>query len=387
MSGARTSRREGSGPPPQQGDIILDRVHGLWQYGLDGSEEVPSLLPNSEVILRASEAFGMSDKAFDGSELGWLRANGLLLWARGPKPLRGAAGVMLRYYETPPIRTMRRILRGTEQLASEPSILESPVVPADQASAQDTQTSQQRPSPQPTELVSEADGGWPRRTVHDRTVAFLGDFPYPREDLMDTVPFTKLVADLADGDQFIDTIVLGWEVDDIDAALSRIDQWPMPARFLPQEGWMALLHLGTDWWLDNADTLNRFADEGHPLDQVRSAWPDEKPWPGTEAAPSNGGHASDVPLSDVGPLRALGYQITGLTREERWRILTRDLLPELGLMVTANQIAGLVRLRLTHPDGATKFANAISEWRHDLDRLYRDYYRTGKYTFRWPEAK
>lgn len=56
-------------------------------------------------------------------------------------------------------------------------------------------------------------------------------------------------------------------------------------------------------------------------------------------------------------------------------------------MVVASEIAGLARLRLLQHDGAIKFEHAIGEWRHDLDRLHRHYYRMGKYTFLWPEAK
>jgi hypothetical protein len=227
---------------------------------------------------------------------------------------------------------------------------------------------------------------WPRLPATERTVAFVGDFPWRADELKAQALGVEVRS--LDTPDFVDTIVVGWDCDEPDVLVDWIEQPGRPPRFLPQEGWIALLLLEQDWWLDEPASLNRVADEGHPIKVVREAWPSGFRWPGVEVEeipePTGQGLATDP--AEESHLHRLGYQITGMGRADRWRVLTVRAVPELGLQETANTIAGHVRLRRRMRGGESRFAYAIQEWEHDLERLRSTYFRPGATGFPWPST-
>lgn len=74
-------------------------------------------------------------------------------------------------------------------------------------------------------------------------------------------------------------------------------------------------------------------------------------------------------LSLNSELKILGYQITGLSKEDRWLILLTKAVPKLGLEKTIKIIEGNIQMRENQQDGSVKFARAISAWRFDIKRL------------------
>lgn len=101
-------------------------------------------------------------------------------------------------------------------------------------------------------------------------------------------------------------------------------------------------------------------------------------WPSTEI--TGGEYDNNSGLNEKSDLRTLGYQITGKSREERWRILQKAV-PALGLRKVAYTIAGNVKLRKGQKDGRKKFNHSIFEWEYDLSRLKQTYYKNN---FKWP---
>lgn len=92
--------------------------------------------------------------------------------------------------------------------------------------------------------------------------------------------------------------------------------------------------------------------------------------------------ATQIELNDETELKKLGYQITGLTRQQRWKILQTKAIPKIPLKTIVYTIANHIRLRKNQKNGETKFAYSISEWEHDLGRLKKEYYRSD---FIWPK--
>jgi hypothetical protein len=88
---------------------------------------------------------------------------------------------------------------------------------------------------------------------------------------------------------------------------------------------------------------------------------------------------SDRPASD---LHELGYQISAMSREERWRVLTDTAVPELGLQHVVETIVTLTRR--TQRAGEQRYRHAIEEWRYDLAHLKRHYYEGRLLPFLWP---
>lgn len=91
----------------------------------------------------------------------------------------------------------------------------------------------------------------------------------------------------------------------------------------------------------------------------------------------------DSKLNEESDLRKLGYQITGNTREKRWRVL-EVAVKQLGLRKVAYTIAQNVKLRKGQKNGEQKFRYAIGEWEYDLGKLKSHYYRSN---FTWPSTK
>ncbi|MCU6796835.1 hypothetical protein OB236_32390 [Paenibacillus sp. WQ 127069] len=105
-------------------------------------------------------------------------------------------------------------------------------------------------------------------------------------------------------------------------------------------------------------------------------------WPSTEARESQGKSDRESNFRDETQLHRLGYKITGLNRMKRWDILVRKVIPKMTLKEIVNTIANNVRLRKSQEGGHTKFAYAIAEWEHDLERLKQEYYSSN---FTWPQ--
>ncbi|MBM7706855.1 hypothetical protein JOD03_001760 [Chryseomicrobium aureum] len=91
----------------------------------------------------------------------------------------------------------------------------------------------------------------------------------------------------------------------------------------------------------------------------------------------------DAKLNDSSFLRDMGYQITGTSREQRWRVLQRAVAKH-GLKKVVRIIDGNIALRVRQTNGRSKYSYAIAEWNHDLGRLKRTYY---KGEFNWPSMK
>lgn len=105
-------------------------------------------------------------------------------------------------------------------------------------------------------------------------------------------------------------------------------------------------------------------------------------WPSTDVIGNDNGSNDSIGLNEKSELRKRGYQITGTTREQRWKVLQR-IVPDIGLRKVAYTIAGNVKLRKGQKDGAEKFSYAISEWEYDLAKLKKMYY---KKDFNWPRT-
>lgn len=106
-------------------------------------------------------------------------------------------------------------------------------------------------------------------------------------------------------------------------------------------------------------------------------------WPPTEVTASEGnGQNEEKTLNETSELKKMGYQITGVTREKRWKALEKAV-PQLGLKKVVHIISYNVKLRKGQKNGMKKFAYAISEWEHDLAKLKKHYY---KQEFKWPNS-
>jgi hypothetical protein len=105
-------------------------------------------------------------------------------------------------------------------------------------------------------------------------------------------------------------------------------------------------------------------------------------WPSTEVKGLNQNKEEKSNFNEESELKKLGYQITGLTREKRWRIL-ETAVKTLGLRKVANIIAQNVKLRKGQKNGKKKFVYAITEWEYDLAKLKQNYYKNN---FTWPST-
>ncbi len=104
-------------------------------------------------------------------------------------------------------------------------------------------------------------------------------------------------------------------------------------------------------------------------------------WPTLNVLELESDTNSDPVFKEQSNLNKLGYKITGMNREQRWLILTKRAIPELGLKEVVMTIASHVRNRKRQVEGTEKFRYAIGEWEHDLMRLKKDYYQAD---FIWP---
>ncbi|MCY9695518.1 hypothetical protein [Paenibacillus alginolyticus] len=105
-------------------------------------------------------------------------------------------------------------------------------------------------------------------------------------------------------------------------------------------------------------------------------------WPSTAAEETSSPGSSDGLFKEESNLHRLGYRITGLNRIQRWDILVRKVIPRLPLKEIVYTVANNVKIRKRQVGGKHKFAYAISEWEHDLERLKQEYYKSN---FVWPQ--
>ncbi|MBX6764414.1 MAG: hypothetical protein IRY88_12145 [Rubrobacteraceae bacterium] len=96
---------------------------------------------------------------------------------------------------------------------------------------------------------------------------------------------------------------------------------------------------------------------------------------------------SEAEFQSETQLYRLGYKITGLSRAERWKILSTRAVPVLGLQEVAETIARHCRVRKRQIGGRERYAHAIAEWEHDLDRLKREFYPNHRPRFVWPTSE
>ncbi|MEV5114444.1 DUF951 domain-containing protein [Peribacillus frigoritolerans] len=107
-------------------------------------------------------------------------------------------------------------------------------------------------------------------------------------------------------------------------------------------------------------------------------------WPSLNVKESKGDTNQNLTFKDQSDLNKLGYKITGLNREQRWKVLVSSALPKLGLENVVNIISSHIRNRKQQVNGIKKFKYAIAEWAYDLERLKREFYKNN---FDWPNHK
>jgi hypothetical protein len=227
-----------------------------------------------------------------------------------------------------------------------------------------------------------------------RTIVFTGDGPFNPEDLAEMLPRTCRVSiEPGSADRRnVDVLVIGrfrWSPEVVRGVLGVA---PASARALPQEGFVDLLIAGYDWWSESVDWLNDVTTYHAGLRMARDVfsfrWPSVPDLVVQPAEPILGSVSDELEdvLRDRSRLNVVGYQISGMTRAQRWDALTDRAVPELGLQYVAEFIATLIRMRRAQPNGARRYRSAITEWKHDLQQLKRTYYDRGRRGFAWPSV-
>jgi hypothetical protein len=262
-----------------------------------------------------------------------------------------------------------------------------------------------------------------------RRVLFVGHEPFDAEELGGLLPDGAdwYEQQYAPKDFAPDIVVLGrtFPKSLVKSVLADIEGYP---KVIPQEGFLDELLFGHDWWSGKLESLREMTN-GHPGLQSAKAVgalhpvgigvpepvrkkspvvrdrlaPVKRPkvsdppigaakpaatftWPSTEAEETKGAGDSELDLLPESRLRQLGYT-TNEPRSVRWRILTTSAVPELGLPKVASMIAWFCRSRKQQKGGRQKFARAIAEWEHDLDRLKREVYPNHRPQFVWPRSE
>jgi hypothetical protein len=221
------------------------------------------------------------------------------------------------------------------------------------------------------------------RKLSGKTVQFIGTNPFASEDLEgllpnDAVVFTDGPVDEPD---YVVIGIEGFEEEEIsDAVEAKGDQ----TAFLPQDGFLDLVLFGYDWWANHIDLLNR-SREWHPGMSYLYSLHSFR-WPTTDAPESDGSTESEGEFSSETDLHRHGYKISGMSRPERWHVLSTLAVPRLGLEEVARTIANHIRLRKAQVGGAETYSHAIGEWEHDLAKLRSTYYRGSGASFYWPST-
>ncbi len=262
-----------------------------------------------------------------------------------------------------------------------------------------------------------------------RRVLFVGHEPFDAEELGGLLP---------DGTEWHeqqyapegfepDVAVLGRAFPEgvVESVLEGTGRTP---KVVPQEGFLDELLFGHDWWTTKREALREMVDSHRGLKAARSIGalnsvgikalrPVEKigpqvddssksdramdatrtpvgirnptsafSWPSTEAEETRGGGEGEYDLRARSRLKELGYDTTK-SPSTRWRILTTEAVPELGLPKVAGLIAWFCRSRKAQRGGREKFARAIGEWEHDLERLRREFHPNHRPRFNWPRSE
>ncbi len=218
------------------------------------------------------------------------------------------------------------------------------------------------------------------------TILFTGNDPFSAEELAGLLPAqVECYEDYEAPQEARFTIVVVGQTDfSKELIRSVIDRSGSPS-FLPQEGFLDELLFGHDWWGTDIEWLNAVLQYHPGLQYVKSL--ETFPWPGTEAEESSGAGEVEAEFQTETRLYQLGYKITGRSRPERWRILKGQAVPALGLEEVVRTIASHCRTRKRQRGGRKKYAHAISEWEHDLDRLKREFYSNHHPRFVWPRSE
>jgi len=215
---------------------------------------------------------------------------------------------------------------------------------------------------------------------------FTGDDPFSAEELSALLPrraYAYTDDDVPEGVAF-DLVVVGQREFSKEVIVDAMARDGEPPRFLPQEGFLDELLFGHDWWYADVEWLNAVLRYHPGLQYVASL--ESFPWPGTEAAESEGGGEGELELRERSRLKELGYDTTK-PRPVRWRVLTTKAVPELGLPKVAGMIAWFCKLKKRQRGGSQRFARAIGEWEHDLERLKRELYPQHSPRFVWPRSE
>lgn len=224
-------------------------------------------------------------------------------------------------------------------------------------------------------------------TFVEQSILFTGDDPFSAEELSALLPQRGASYTDTDvpGDATIDLVVVGQTDFSKEAIKSAIVREGEPPRFLPQEGFLDELLFGHDWWNVDVEWLNAVLEYHPGLQYVRSL--ETFPWPGTDAPEAYRAGVTEAEFQSETALYRLGYRITGRSRAKRWEILETKAVRELGLQEVSETIARHCRVRKRQIGGREKYAHAIAEWEHDLDRLKREMYAGQRARFVWPRSE
>jgi hypothetical protein len=281
----------------------------------------------------------------------------------------------------------------------------------------------------------------------ERKVLFVGHGPFDPEDIALLMPDSAdwHEHDEAPRDFAPDVVVLGREGFEKGAVKVALEGANTP-KVIPQEGLVDELLFGHDWWTEKTGALESLAINHRGLQSARSlgalgpagltkpqpkkskakvastvnatrnsgkggvvsrlgrrisspfgTLPDKTSrkkqesatrfsWPSTEAEETSGDSEGEYDLQDRSRLKELGYD-TNQSPSKRWHILTTMAIPELGLPKVVSMIAWFCRSRKQQKGGRQKFARAIGEWEHDLNRLKREIYPNYRPRFVWPRSE
>ena len=223
-------------------------------------------------------------------------------------------------------------------------------------------------------------------TFLEQEILFTGEDPFSAEELSGLLPRRahSYMDDDAPEELSFDLVVVGQRDFSKETIVDVLARDGEPPRFLPQEGFLDELLFGHDWWDVDVEWLNAVLQYHPGLQFVASL--ETFTWPGTEAAESEGRSEGDLELREQSRLKELGYDTTK-PRSVRWRVLTTKAVPELGLPKVAGMIAWFCRLKKRQRGGSQRFARAIGEWEHDLERLKREVYPRHRPRFVWPRSE
>ena len=73
------------------------------------------------------------------------------------------------------------------------------------------------------------------------------------------------------------------------------------------------------------------------------------------------------------PLHQLGYQLTDMAKEERWKVLQNVAVPILGVNKVTYTVLGNAALRVTNEESADRYRFALIEWYADIKMLFEHY--------------